>query len=413
MNNNRQEDRYRFVVGGLVIWAYCASGVSFSAISPILPIITDDYDIGHAAAGILVGVVSVVWGTFGLPGGLVVGWLGIKRTVSIGWFLTAAVSLTAFSPNFEGLIAIRVAFGLGMAILIPATGPLIMQWFRPKEMPIITSLNMASVTLGMVVAMATVVPLADAFGWQRAMGLFGVFGLIGAFAWLVWGKAEEETGDSRPIVTWAEIRTVIGNRTVLLMAAADAAAFSQYMVLSGWLPTFYNETRDMTLTEAGFITSLLPFAGIFGVLLGGLLPLKVESKRIFFIAPGVMIGVGGLGTFLVDNAAATYFCVMLVGMGSWLYIPVFMILPMELPGMTPQRVALVWGWIMGVTGLASFVAPLGVGAWRDASDTFIPGFIFFAVLSWVLFIVGFKIPETRAKRPQPADTAPSPTPAPE
>ena len=410
MNNGNQRKRYRFVIGGLLIWSYCASGVSFSVISPILPIITEDYNIGHTAAGILVGVAMVVWGAFGIPGALIVGWLGVKRTISVGWLLTGMLCFAALSPNYEGLMALRVAFGLGMAVLIPATGPLIMQWFGPKELPIITSLNMASVTLGMVVAIATSVPLADAFGWQRAMGAFGGISMIGAFAWLIWGRADEEPQESRTILNWAAIRAVIGNRTVLLLAAADAAAFSQYMVLSGWLPTFYNETRDMTLTEAGFVTSLLPFAGVFGVLLGGFLPLKIPSKRLFFIVPGVMVGVGGLGTFLIDNSAATYLSVMLVGMGSWLYIPVFMILPMELPGMTPQRVALVWGWIMGVTGLASFVAPLGVGAMRDSMDTFIPGFLIISVLAWFLCVAGFMLPATISKRPQLSSTAPSPTP---
>ncbi|MCE2464433.1 MAG: MFS transporter, partial [Dehalococcoidia bacterium] len=155
---------------------------------------------------------------------------------------------------------------LGVAAMLPATGPLIMQWIRPREVPIITSLNIACVSLGIVVSVSTAAPLAGLMGWETVLGLFGAVGLVGAFAWLVSGKVQEQALGAATPLSPREIWSVLRNKTIFLLGLADTACFSMYVALTGWLPTFYNEARGMSLTQAGFLTSLLPFMGIFAVL---------------------------------------------------------------------------------------------------------------------------------------------------
>ena len=398
---------YRFSIGGLTLWVHFASGLSFQAVSPVLPLISGDYDISHASASLLVGAVAISSGVFAMPGAILVGRVGVRRTYTVSWIMIGLLTLSALSPSFGGLLALRIVFGLGLGAIMPATGPLLMQWFRPRELPIVTSLNIASMSLGMVVAAATAAPLAEVMGWERVLGLFGGIALAGAFAWLLWGKAQQHTGAMTPTIAWREIGAVLRNRTILLLGAADAACFSMYIVLSGWLPTFYNETRGISLTEAGFITSLLPFMGIFAVLLAGFLSLKIRPKRLFLIVAGAMAGVGALGSFLIDDTAVTYAAVMLFGLGAWLYVPTLLTLPMELPSMTPQRVAVAWAWILMASSTGAFIAPLVVGAMRDAMDTFIPGFLIFAGLAWFLFVAGFLLPKTAVQR-EPVPDAPVP-----
>ena len=75
--------------------------------------------------------------------------------------------------------------------------------------------------------------------------------------------------------------------------------------------------------------------------------------------------------------------------------------------MTPQRIALCWGWLMTVLGTGEFIAPLVVGAIRDSLGTFIPGFLIFCVLGWWLFVAGFLLPKTRPQGAQVPEPAPS------
>ena len=398
-------DRYRFVVGGFVAWAFFSSAAGLSVISPVLPLIREDYGINHTAAGLLVGAASVVWGIFGIPGALLVGRLGSKRTFTLAWLLTSLSALVALSPGFEELLALRVLYGLGLATMVPATGSLFMQWFRPSELTAATGVSFLFVTLGMVVSVATAAPLAEAFGWQRAVGLYGAIGLAGTAAWSIWGRARYEARDGTFSLGFREIRSLLTGRFVLVIAVANAACWAHYMELSAWLPTFYNETRDITLTRAGFITSLMPLAGIFGLAIGTILPLRSVSPRTLLFVAGATAGVGGLGSFLVDNDGVTYACVMLLGMGYWLSNPTIFGLPASLPGMTPERLAYVWGWYATLSGLSAFVSPLAVGALRDATGTFVPGFLVFGVAAWLLFASGIILPEAgRGQRAGPRGT---------
>ena len=75
---------YRVAIGGLTIWAYFSLGISFQAVSPILPIITREYDISYASAGLLVGVVLIIQGAFCIPLGYLTGRLARGCTPSPG-----------------------------------------------------------------------------------------------------------------------------------------------------------------------------------------------------------------------------------------------------------------------------------------------------------------------------------------
>ena len=84
----------------------------------------------------------------------------------------------------------------------------------------------------------------------------------------------------------------------------------------------------MSLSEAGFITGLMPLVGVAAVLVGGILPLRVSDKRIFFVVPGLLIGLGGLGSFLLSSYIGILVSVIILGIGSSSYPPTLLSLPM-------------------------------------------------------------------------------------
>ena len=393
------------------MWAWLASGLSLVALSPILPLITEEYGISHTMAGFLVAVVFIITAAFGLPGGIIVGRLGLRRTYTITLFMIGSMTLMFLSPNFYGLLGLRIVYSLGMALISPATGHLIMQWFRSREYSIMTSMMVGCTAVGSVISLSTAALLADILGWERVLGLFGAVGLAAAFAWLLWGKARAGEEHIRPVLAWQEIRAILGNRTILLICAADVAVFMQYFALSSWLPTFYKDTRGMSLTQAGLIISLLPFTGIFAVLLGGFLQSKISSKRLFLIVPGAMAGLGGLGSYLISDTTLTYVAVIVLGLGTWLCIPTILTLPMEIRGMTPGRIAIYWGWLSTISGTGIFIAPLVVGAMKDFTGDFVPGFLIFSVLAWFMVAAGFLLPRAGLLGAQCPEPTPSTAPA--
>lgn len=401
MTEDPRGQRYRYVIGGLASWAHLSVGLNFQSLSPLLPLITEDYSISSSAGGLLLALALLLFALFSLPGGMLTPGLGVRRVYTLSWLMVGLSTLSFLAPNFGSLLAIRIIFGLGMALIMPATGPLIMGWFRPNEALMLTSLNVAALSLGIALSTSTAAPLAGHLGWEGALGVFGAVALAGAIAWMVWGKVGVVASGSSDRFSWRDVSETLRKRAVLMPGIGDAACFAQYVALTSWLPTFYSQSRDISLAQAGLITSALPLAGVAAVLFAGFLAVRVTSRRMFFIVPGIMAAVGGLGTVLVDNTAIALVCISLLGIGSWLYVPMLFVLPMELEGMTPGKVAVAWGWIMAVSGMGGFVAPLAVGILRDMTGSFIPGFLVFAVLAWMLVVAGLSVPEPRSA-PEPS-----------
>ena len=388
--------KYRFVIGGLVLFAHFSVGINIFVPAPLMPLIIDEFGVSSATASLLIALALLVHAFFGLPGGIFVVRFGLKRMYLISWLMLGLPVLSAFAPNFESQLMLRLVYGIGFGMIIPATGPLLMQWFRPREITIMNGLDIAGLSLGVALSVSVAAPLANAVGWQNALSVFGGISLLGAVAWGILGRVQSAT-QARPtgaVISPIEVWNVLRNRTILLLVAADALVFMQYTALTSWLPTFYNEIRGMSLTQAGYVTGLLPFVGVFAVLAGGFLPLRFPSKRPFFIVPGLLLGLGGLGSFLIDSSFGIYVAIVLLGVGSWSYTPTLLSMPMDLPGMNPQKVAIVWGAFVTVSGVGMFVSPIVVGAIRDASGSFVPGFVIFSVGAWFMLIAGVIMPKT-------------------
>ena len=392
----------------MTLAAHLAAGLNLFALSPLLPLVIEDYGISHWQAGLLVSLPMLIGAAIGIPGGILIARVGVKRAYMWAWVAMALLALAPIVPNFYVLLILRLAYGVGLALMVVATGPLVMQWFRSREMLVVNSLNTAILSLGVAASVAGAVPLADLLGWKMTLTVFSIIGIVGTILWPM-APRDRGTETERAGISVGEVLSVLRGRAVALLVAADAGIFIQYTALTTWLPTFYAEERGISAQEAGFITSILPFVGIFAVLAGGAVPLLFEtfrsnlaifgrvggflfSYRGILVFSGVLAILGGLGAFLVNSPWGIYFAVVVLGVGSWFYVPALLTIPMRLAGATPERVAAVWGSYMTFSGLGMFIFPILVGWLYDSFNSYYPGFIICAVASWSLLICGLFLP---------------------
>ena len=130
-------------------------------------------------------------------------------------------------------------------------------------------------------------------------------------------------------------------------------------------------------------------------LLGGLGNFLFSYRGILALS-GVLAILGGLGSFLSYTQLTIYLSVVVLGVGSWFYVPALLTIPMRLSGATPQRVAAVWGAYMTFSGLGMFIFPILVGWLYGNFGSYYPGFIICAVASWALLIAGILLPRDAA-----------------
>ena len=387
---------YRFVIGGLAILLGLSFGLSFFAISPITPLIIEEYGINHSTASLLTSLVSLSHVLFAIPGSMLLGRVGLKKLILLGWVLVSAPILTFLAESFLVLLALRVLYGVGFALIFPAMGPLAMQWFRSKELPLANGLFLAVASLGIAISTFIVAPMAEAIGWKVALSLFGGLSLIGALSWLMLGRAQtlKGAGEAESPPSIKGIWDVLRSRTTLLLAVADAGPFALLTAAVAWLPTFYHEVHGMSLARAGFLMGILSITGFVSLVLASLLSLRVARRRPFLIIPGFLVGFAGFGSFLLADSVAVYVAVVALGFACWFYLPILMTIPMELPETDSKRVSLIFASIMTLGSVMTFLSPLVVGATTDLLGSYLPGFAIFSVLAWSLGVSGILLPET-------------------
>ena len=389
-------------MAAMILAAHLSAGLNLFALSPVLTLVIEEYDISYWAAGVLLAIPLLVGAAIGIPGGMLIARIGVKRAYFWAWVAMALLALSPIAPNFYVMLTLRLAYGVGLALMVVATGPLVMQWFRGREILLINALNTAILSLGVAVSVAGAVPLAEVLGWKATLTVFASVGIIGTFLW-PFAPRDRVSGPGLGMgISFREVFTVLRGRAVALLVAADAGIFIQYTALTTLLPTFYNEVRGISPSEAGFLTSILPFVGMFAVIAGGALPMKF-SYRSIMVFSGILAILGGLGSFLFSHSVGIYVSVVVLGIGSWLYVPALLTVPMRLAGATPDRVAVVWGSYMTFSGIGMFVSPILVGALRDASGSFFPGFIICGVASWALLVCGVFLPRDAASESVDAD----------
>ncbi len=375
----------------MTLAAHLAAGLNLFAVSPLLPLAIDDYGISRAEAGLLISLPMLVGAGLGIPGGMLAARFGLKRSYMVSWAAMALLSLSAFAPNFYAMLALRLFYGVGLALMVASSGQLVMQWFRGREVLVVNALNTAILSLGVAVSVAGAVPLAEWLGWKTTLTVFAGIGVIGTVIWPAAPGDRSGQSGHRTGISVREVIAVLRGRTVALLVAADAGVFIQYTALTGWLPTFFSEDRGIPLSEAGLLTSILPFVGMFAVFAGGALPMRF-SYRSILVFSGILAILGGLGSFLFAHPVGIYASVIALGVGSWLYVPTLLTVPMRLAGATPERVAVVWGSFMTFSGIGMFISPILVGALRDTLGSFFPGFIICGVGSWALLVAGLLMP---------------------
>ena len=387
--------KYRFVIAGIILLFNLLYGANFAAIAPILTLIIDQYGVSRGEASFLVSGALVMQAVLVIPGGMLVARAPLKLVFGIGCATAGAMCFVFLADHFLALLALRLVYALAFVVVMPATAPILMRWFRLKELPIVNSLHMTSFTLGIALGTFTVAPLSVAFGWQTILSGFGAAMLSAGLVWAFLGRipaASQQSVVKR--VSFGDMGRMIRSRTILLLGIADGCAFAFHLVMITWLPSYYNQVGGMSLSQAGYTVGLIPMVGVFASLAGGALSAWIGLRRPFLVVPGLLVGLAGFGSFLFQNDAIIYISMVGLGIANFMYLPVLLTIPLELKGISEGQAAVAWATLFAVAGGIGIIGPITVGFMTDHLGSFVPGFTLWAILSSGLLLVGLMVPET-------------------
>ena len=395
----RPASRYRFAIGASLLLLNISMGMSFLAVAPLFPLIINDFYIDRATASLLVGATSLVVALALVPGSIIAARLGAKTSLAFGGGLISVVALSPLADGFLALLATRLVFAIGSALVLGVTPTVVMRWFPENELPAVNGLNIFGQTLGVTFSMFMAPRLAEPLGWAGALSTFGCIALVATVIWLIVGRDPRVVpGTTVRRFAMSDLPMVLKDRATILLALGAAGGIGTFITFSSWLPTFYTEQFGYSLERAGSLAALLSFCAILGSLLGATLPARFPRRRPFLIAAGLLIPVAALGCFTSSSPVLLYPSVALFGIIGAVFMPVVFTIPMELPHMTPERVGVAVAAVLSVGNLSGFVAPLFVGFLRDQTGAFSLGLGVVALSGFSLALAGYLIPETGGRR---------------
>lgn len=388
---------YRFLIEALLFLSYFVFGLSWIGYAPFLADFRARYGLSHGEAGLLIS--SVSFAKIFVP--FLAGWLavrlGIKRALLLGMVCICASLLTPFLPGFPLLLASRFVFGVGGAVVVTLFGPAILLWFPPNERPLMNGFNGVAVNAGITLSLFLTVPLAERFGHRETLAGYAAVSLLLTLAWWVFGRDRAATQSSAAAPSHERYADVLRRKETWYLALGFAGPLSLYLAFNTWLPTFYHQAFAMTLAQGAQLTGLANFVGIPAAIVGGMLAKRFAARKPLIWGPAIVLSFSGFALFLVRDPVWLTASAVVFGVSLFLWVSPLVTLAMELPGMNPTRFGMVMGVFFGVSYIVAFFAPIVVGAIRDATGSFQPGFVLFTLSCWSLVAAGLLLPETGRK----------------
>jgi ACS family sodium-dependent inorganic phosphate cotransporter len=198
------------------------------------------------------------------------------------WSIFTVVTPIAAYVSFGALIVARVMLGVGEGAAFPSAYNLIHRWMPLTERSRSVGGLSAASSIGTVATLLTAGFIIERFGWPSVFYLFGSMGFVWAILW-AWkipampSEDEDEWdaghGAKRAPIPW---RLLITHPAVIMVYVASACMGSISFTLASWLPSYFVDSFEVSLTKAG-LYSILPWLAIaVTTMLGG----SYADKRI-------------------------------------------------------------------------------------------------------------------------------------
>jgi MFS transporter, ACS family, D-galactonate transporter len=214
---------------------------SYTAGLPILGPLVDRF-----GAWIVLGLGSVIWGA---------------STVALPLASTAG-----------SLFLLRMVFGFGHSMLIPAGASAISRGFHVKERTRAVAIAFAGNQVGLAVSATIAAFILAHLGWQAVFYCIGGASLLFTPVWFGFypnkriGRRSAGSETNQPRISWLSL---FRYRSTWGIAFGQMGYLYAYFFFVSWLPGYLVLERKMTLLQSG-IASALPFwAGMLGTLGGG------------------------------------------------------------------------------------------------------------------------------------------------
>ncbi len=321
--------------------------------------------------------------------------LGPKKAagMAIGLLMMGLVAI--YLPNYWAYTAARMVMAVGGSMVIVYMNPIVAHYVKNSNVKLrINAANTVAYNAGafIVAVLFTVFAKQMVANWRLTLTFFASLTILFFIGWL-WKAETFETRDSDGKAKKYGYRDALKDGFLWRYGLAFASFLTLY-VLS--LVSFKAIFDQYTLLNGSVTNLLISGFGILGTFAGIRIGNKGVARKPTLLFSGVvMVGTFALAIVFANKIPMlSYILISMSGFAMYIQYPIFLNLPHELKGMTPQRLTIMFGLFWAIAYAGQTIATI-VWSFILGASGYTPAMIFFIAASSLYIFLVATFPETR------------------
>jgi len=356
----------------LITWlGWISIYLARSVLPPVLPILSVELGLTHAQAGLLETAYLIGYIISKLPAGVLSKRYGARKVLALSMVgYGASTFMISYAQGFSHIFILRFLVGLFQGVHLPVSNALLSDRFGDKQNRAI-GFNESGPNVGNTLAFPVAVSILSVWGWRTAFLILSLPAFLLAIASFLFMKEDPVTNPTGKEAEKGNLRDYLW---VLIPYALSHAAYNLILRTTfTFIPSFLVEFKGMEVAAAGFMATVLPFAGIFTKMGSGFIMERTGSRNA--ICGASMLSAVFLATlvFFPDTSLLTV-NLLILGLTLYSFSP---IIYASTTGSLPSGLkAMGLGAVTIVGNLVGAVSTSVVGALIDVRGY---GFTFYAL----------------------------------
>ena len=393
-------DRRAFVVCLVGTWLLTASTHHYIiAPASVLPTVAAGLGVTPTRAVWLVSAVPASWAVTNFALGVWIDRLGDYRMIAAGTGIVVLAGgwswWAAREGAFASLLAARLVAGVAVGVIWTASTNLVGGAVSDANRGTAIGVFITSAPAGFALGQLSGPIVAAQFGWH-ANFLVMILGSLVAFALLAAGRrglAVDPTTNTASVR--ANFAAILKRPVVWYGCAMAFAAYSCYLFLNSWLPSYLAREFALSTELSGLLTAVFPAMGVLSRAGGGVISDRLlNRRRLPVLRAAFLVSLPLVALIAVTRMLAVIVAALVIaGFVIQLTFGVVYSYVQEVVEAGITGTALAFLTTAGISG--AFSAPLVAGALIEATGTYLLAFGYATALTGLGLLVSWFAPESR------------------
>ena len=392
--NSRTRRETAGLLVGFFLLSMAAAAYEIAPAS-VLPVIQESLGLGASAAGWLVSIMYATAVVTSVPVGIALDRFSVRRAVVFGTLALVVAGVwgwyAATAGAFLWLLASRVLGGLSYVIFWNAGANSVGSAVAPEYRATAVGVFTASAPVGFALGQFGSPLVESVAGWPAILPTYAAIGVAGVVVFLL-ATREHVPGvetDAPDRTGLLDLFTDGGVWTVCLLCFL---AYSLYLFVNTWLPSYLVDGFDISLAASGLLTALFPTIGAVARSASGAVSERLfDGKRRPVAVASFAVATPAVVAFaLVSRLELVVAALVVVGFAIQLVTGLLFSYVAEIvpPAVRTTAVSLLTS--IGLFG--AFAAPIAGGAIIDSAG-YAPAFLVAGGVAVVGVVLALRAPE--------------------